>query len=152
MWSAARGHLAYATLQHALREIPITRAIAARVELHPDWSLIYALDILSIHGSPYIAPVVKDGETIGVFTMEALLRVPRISRGTMRVSSIMRSLNNAPSVSADSDVFHTLRKMESTRADFILVKNGTDLLGIIGRRELVSFAERHRRLLTAPGT
>ena len=146
LWGTSRGQLQQAALQDALRNVPIQRAIPHRVDVSPDWSLVYAMDVISSNGAARIAPVMQQGELIGIFALDTVLRVPRINWGSTRVRALMNPLTNIPSVKAGADILQTLHHMEKTDTDYVLVTNGWETLGFVGKYELMLFAreQRHR--------
>ena len=144
LWGTSRGQLHQAALQDALRDIPIQRAIPHRVEINPDWSLVYAMDVISSNGAARIAPVMQQGEMIGIFAIDAVLRVPRINWGITRVRALMKTISEIPSVNAGADILQTLRHMEMTGTDFVLVTNDWETLGFVGKYELMHFARDQR--------
>ena len=145
LWGTSRGQLHQAALQDALRDVPIQHAIPHRVEISPDWSLVYAMDVISSNGAARIAPVVQQGEMIGIFAIDTVLKVPRINWGITRVRALMKSMSGIPTVNAGADILQTLRHMEMTGTDFVLVTNGWETLGFIGKYELMHFATDQRQ-------
>jgi len=141
LWTAATSHLHNARLRHAVGDIPIQALIRRPVPLQPEWSVIYALDIMSISGMALAAPVMQGQEFVGIFRLESAFRVPKMNWGTIRVGALMSSLVGLPRVNSDSDVFHALDQMERVNADFLLVEENSRMVGILDRREVVRFVE-----------
>lgn len=149
LWSSATGHLNIAKLQNLLKDIPVGQLVANRVRLSPDWSVVYAIDVMSMGGPMRVAPVMKDNQMIGIFALDSVLPLPRFSWGSVRVANLMKSSSGLPSVSADTDLFETLRQMELKNADYMLVTNDSEPMGIVGRHDLMRFAERRQRAAQA---
>jgi predicted transcriptional regulator len=145
LWGTSRGQLHQAALQDALRDVPIQRAIPHRVDVSPDWSLVYAMDIMSSNGTARIAPVMQQGEMIGIFAIDTVLKIPRINWGMTHVRALMKSMSGVPSVNAGADILQTLRHMEMTGTDFVLVTNEWETLGFVGKYELMLFARDQRQ-------
>ena len=151
LWSASQQLMIRSRLEYILQDISIREAIRPPLRLDWDWTLIYAIDMMSLHNSGRTAPVVKDDEIIGVFALEALIRVPRLNWGTIRVGQLMRSLIGLPTVHPDSDLLDTLQKMEAAQADYVVVKDNEETVAILGWHELQMLAERSRRKALASG-
>ncbi|NJL93241.1 MAG: hypothetical protein HC915_05675 [Anaerolineae bacterium] len=151
LWSAASGHLQLARTEGALADITLEHAIQHRLKLNWDWSLVYALDMMSLHGVRYSAPVMRDNELVGMFALEAVARVPRLNWGTVRVANLMRPVQGVPTVSIRSDLLETLRFMDAENADFIIVRDeqAPERVSVLDRHELLMFAERRRRAALA---
>jgi Zn-dependent protease len=149
LWGTSRGQLHQAALQDALRDVPLQRAIPPRIEVSPDWSLVYAMDVISSNSAARIAPVIHQGEMIGIFAIDTVLKVPRINWGSTRVRALMKPLSGIPTIGGESDILQTLHHMEMTGTDFVLVTNGWETLGFIGKYELMLFARDQRRAADA---
>lgn len=149
LWSAGRGHLTVAHRQQVLEDIPIKALIRPRTRLHPDWSIVYALDVMSMNGGGNVAPVIDHNQLVGVFSLESLIRLPRLSWGTMRVSNLMKPSANIPRVSINSTVFDTLLEMERLEAQYALVTNESEMVGIASRYDLVKLAQNYQKLPNA---
>lgn len=148
MWSAASSRLQFARLQFALRDLQVRNVIdGQQLRLHSDWSIVYALDMMSLNGARRSAPVVQNDEMVGVFSMETVLRLPRFSWGHLRVGQLMRSLVGMPTVNVNDDLLETLRQMEVDDVDYAIVTNDQtgDPITVVGRQELLIFAEHQRR-------
>jgi Zn-dependent protease/CBS domain-containing protein len=150
LWNAAGAHLDIARKWNDLKDIPVSRALHQRVTLDPDWTVIYAMDVMSIHGPTSVAPVMRGDQLVGIFALESLVRIPRLSWGSVRVGHLMKSVVGVPSVSLETDLFDTLYQMERANADYMLVTVGAIPVGIVGRLDLIRLAERHRKTRTEP--
>lgn len=147
LWSSATGYLGYAKRRHDLRHINIGSALRGHdVYVQADWTILYALDIMSINGHRHNAIVMQNGQMIGVFSMEQLVRVPRFSWGTLTVRQLMQPLHGSPSVSPETNIFDAIHEMEQANADYVMVRQDQKTVGVLGRLELIRFAERQRRL------
>jgi Zn-dependent protease len=146
LWSAGQSHLTFAHRQRVLEDIPIRALVRPRARLHPDWSVVYALDVMSMNGGGNVAPVIDHNQLVGIFSLESLIRLPRISWGTMRVSNLMKSSANIPHVSIHSTVFDALLEMERQEAQFALVTNESEMVGIASRYDLVKLAQNYHKL------
>ncbi|MFP4323235.1 MAG: site-2 protease family protein [Anaerolineales bacterium] len=145
LWHFSRGQMAFSRLQHALRGISVGHALRKHIKLDPDWSIIYALDVMSIQGPTRVASVVYNNQTVGIFALDAALHVPRLNWGQTRVRDLMRSVVGVPSLHPDTDVLNALRRMERDDIDYMLVDDGRETLGVIGRGELLRLAEQQQR-------
>lgn len=145
LWSAARGQLQHARRQHTLSDIPLRSVLRPRVNLQSDWSLIYAMDMMSMNGSGSIAPVMQDDKMVGIFSLEAVLLVPRINWGTISVGSLMHTLIGIPHLSIESNLFQTLAEMERRAANFVIITRAdTEPIGIASRYDLLKALEHHQ--------
>lgn len=151
LWSSAQQLMIGSRLQYILQDVPIRQAIHHRFRLDSEWTLIYALDMMSLHNTGRVAPVVKDDQVIGVFALESVVRVPRLNWGTIRVSQLMRSLIGLPTVDASNNLLETIQQMEAANADYVVVKEDDATVAILGRHELFTLAERTRRRALVPG-
>lgn len=146
LWAAGTGYLRYARRKKALHDIPVRQVLGRNVRLSPDWSLSYAWDVMTVDGPTRVAPVIQDEQTVGIFSVESLLRVPNLNWGILRVGQVMKPLTGLVSISPETDIFDALRQMEQADADYALVKNELGTLGILGRYDLLRYAEARTRL------
>ncbi len=145
LWHFSRGQMAFSRLQHALRGMSVGHALRRHIKLQPDWSLLYALDVMSMQGPARVASVVYNDQTVGIFALESALHVPRLSWGQMRVRDLMRSVVGMPTMHPDTDLLNAIRRMERDDIDYMLIDDGLKTLGVVGRGELLRLAEQQQR-------
>jgi Zn-dependent protease len=145
LWNYGKSYLMLVRRRWAMANTPIRQLLGRSIRLSPDWSLSYALDVMSMNGVMRAAPVVQDDQTIGFFAIDSLRRVPGSTGVTLRVGNLMKTLTDVPSVSPDTDVFDTLRKMELAESDYVLVRNELGILGVLARYDLLRFVEGRMR-------
>lgn len=145
LWSAARYHRLAATKRHALRGIHVGQVVRQHRPLEFDWPLIYAMDKMALEGYYRTAPVMYEDKIIGLFAMESLRGIPRLNWGSIRVGQVMQPLMNFPRASQDEELFEALRRMEQQEADYLVVTDEKEPIAILGRLELLHFAERLSR-------
>jgi CBS domain-containing protein len=91
--------------------------------------------------------LVKDGDRLGIFTTtdlrDALLRdVPPSELPVREVSHF-----TVVEVQADSEVFEALWLMVRHRVHRLLVRDGAEVLGVLGQLDLVSFVANHSHIV-----
>lgn len=142
LWSAAKYHRLATTKRYALKGVSVGQAVHPHAPLEFDWPLIYAMDRMAIEGYRRTAPVTYDDKIIGLFALESLRGIPRLNWGSVRVGQVMQPLMNFPRVAHDEEIFEALRRMEQQEADYVVVTEETEPIAILGRLELIRFAER----------
>ncbi len=91
--------------------------------------------------------LVRDGERIGIFTTtdlrEALLRPEPVDRQSVRELAHFEPI----SVSADAELLEAMLAMLRHRVHRVLVRDGDEVIGILGQLELMSFVSNHSHLI-----
>ncbi|MBZ0309823.1 MAG: site-2 protease family protein [Anaerolineae bacterium] len=145
LWSAAKYHRLSATKRNALKGVFVGQAIRSRVPLEFDWPLLYAMDRMAMGGHFRTAPVAYEDRIIGLFALESLRHVPRLSWGSVRVGQLMQPIVNFPRAAHDEEIFEVLRRMEQQESDYVVVTQQTEPIAILERLELLHFAEKLAR-------
>ncbi len=91
-------------------------------------------------------PVLRDGDLVGVLSVEDVAEVPPAARASTRVEAVMTPLDEVPSVPAGLDLDHVLGRLRSGDDVRILVVDGNRLVGILTPHDVAAWLERARRL------
>jgi CBS domain-containing protein len=110
-----------------------------------------ALDLISVcrelaaHGMTHA--LVRDGERLGIFTTtdlrDAMLRPQPPSRLAVRDVSRFDLVE----VQADAEVFEALLLMVRHRVHRVVVRDGDEVVGVLGQLDLVSFVAHHSHIV-----
>lgn len=84
-------------------------------------------------------PVTTDSRVLGLVTLHDIRAVPRTLWTTKKVSEVMTPFANLKSVSPDDELSTVLRVLTEEDINQVLVVNNGDIVGIIGRDNLLSF-------------
>jgi Zn-dependent protease len=137
---AARAQLREAGRRNVLRGVPIGSLVRGAVPVKAEWSLAYAADIISL-GSPISAlPVVRNGQIVGVISMEILRAYPRVGWGSLRVEQVMHTMQSVQQMQANTDIYDALKGMRDNR--FVLVMNEQRPLGLLSQGDIFAYIER----------
>ncbi|MCI0709280.1 MAG: site-2 protease family protein [Chloroflexi bacterium] len=137
---AARAQLQEAGRRNVLRGVPIGSLVRGAVPVKAEWSLAYAADIISL-GSPISAlPVMRDGQIVGVISMEILRAYPRVGWGSLRVEQVMYSMGSVQQMQANTDIYDAIKGMRNNR--FVLVMNDQRPLGLLSQGDIFAYIER----------
>lgn len=150
LWGGARGQIAIARQENEFKDVTIGNAVNRRVQLKKDWPLVYAFDVMSMNGAVRTAPVVENEQIIGILTFESVIRLPRLQWGSTRVEQRMTRIGQLPSMHADTNIIDAIRLMELRNTDYVLVTTEDATVGVAGRKDLIHFAERTRRMQQRP--
>lgn len=145
LWTAAKYHRLNATKRAALKGVFVGQAIRSHTPIDYDWPLIYAMDRMAIGGHIRTALVTYEDKIIGLFALESLRHIPRLSWGSVRVGQVMQPIVNFPRVSHDEEIFDVLRRMEQKEAAYVVVTHEAEPIAILERLELLHFAEKLAR-------
>jgi Zn-dependent protease/CBS domain-containing protein len=91
-------------------------------------------------------PVAKDGRVRGLITMHNIRMVPRELWATKLVEEVMTPLESLKSVRPEDDLASVLRILIENDINQVPVVQDHSVLGVIGRDNILSFAEVRRQL------
>jgi len=148
LWSAASEYMRYAKTKHNLATVPVLHAISSHVYVRPEWTILYALDEMSINGTHSVAPVFEGQDVVGVFGIDVAVAVPRYQWQSVTVRQTMKQVNQLPSIDANADLFQALSKIERARAPYMVVKQDEHTIGVVGRHELMRLADQKQGVQT----
>lgn len=141
LFNAAEAAYQQAVLQTFLARVRVRDVMRRDVHaLGPDLTLEDAVsDVLSRYGEPAYPVVAEDRSLQGILTPERVAEVPRSDWPAIRVSELMRPIDDSDTVAPDQEAAGALRQMAGREDDELLVVDGGRVVGIIGAREVASF-------------
>jgi CBS domain-containing protein len=145
LWQASRGHLRSAEFRENLRGVPIGNLVRHSVPLKAEWPLTYAADIIAMGGPLSALPVMREGQLVGVLSMDLLRNLPRMGWGGVRVEDIMQPINSVRTIDANIDLYEAIRNTDLHDQRVLLVTKQQNPIGLLSQRELLAFAEQHSR-------
>jgi len=90
------------------------------------------------NGQQTSLPVVRDDILLGVISVTQLRRIKRKAWPTTRASDVMVSGVALPTLSPDDELWGALDRLRRTNLDGLPVMRGTELLGILTRRAIIT--------------
>lgn len=84
-------------------------------------------------------PVVADERTLGMVSLNNIKSVPREAWSTQTVKDVMTPLNSLKSVSLNEELSTVLRTMAEEDINHVPVVEGSNIVGMIARENLLSF-------------
>jgi CBS domain-containing protein len=81
-------------------------------------------------------PVERDGEIVGLVTLEDAQAVREVERDAFRIEEIMTA--DVQTVSPDTDVMTALETLENNDIGRLLVHDGDDFVGILTRTDVMT--------------
>ena len=133
-------------LQQTTREYKLSKISAKEVQQIPSVDIPYEMtaseairNFFMKYRNPYF-PVSKEGEIIGIITINDLKRIPLDQRSNIKIANIMGDISKFPSVKADQTVKDAYKKLQQQEGEpkFVLVKKGDEITGFIGLNEVQS--------------
>jgi Zn-dependent protease/predicted transcriptional regulator len=96
-------------------------------------------------------PVVKNGEVLGVVTLQSVRAVPKEKRDFVTVREAMVPFERTVMVEASVTALDAMQKMARNKVGRVLVIDGGRLLGIATREDVVSAIQTRQELELGPG-
>lgn len=91
-------------------------------------------------------PVMRDGELVGLVSVDDVARVEPGRRAATRVAEVATPLDAVPTVRADTPLDEVLTQVSSSDADRALVVDGGRLAGLVTLRQIGAWLERAKEL------
>ena len=91
-------------------------------------------------------PVMKDGQLLGLVTLQSARAIPKEQRSTETVAQAMTPIERAPIVQPDTLALDALRRMAGERIEMMMVTEGGRLLGILTRGDLMKAIQTRQEL------
>lgn len=95
-------------------------------------------------------PVMKDGQLLGLVTLQSARAIPKEQRATETVAQAMVPFERAPTVQHTLSALDALQRMGRERVGMILVTEGGRLLGIVTRGDLMKAIQTRQELELHP--
>lgn len=140
--NAAKGHLHNAHVRTGLKGVPVGQLVRQSRTLQSHWPLSYAIDMMALGQATTAAPVVQDGEWVGVLSVENFSILPRLHWGNVQVESVMTPIHGVRRVDAYQDLYDMLHDEDLSRQPYLLVTMNQRPIGLLSQREIVGFAKR----------
>jgi Zn-dependent protease/predicted transcriptional regulator len=91
-------------------------------------------------------PVMKDGQLLGLVTLQSARSIPKEQRANETVAHAMIPYDRAPIVQSDASALDALQKMARERVEMMLVTEGGRLLGVVSRADLMKTIQTRQEL------
>ena len=95
-------------------------------------------------------PVMKDGQLLGLVTLQSARAIPKEQRATETVAQAMVPYERAPVVQSDASALDALKRMARDRTEMMLVTEGGRLLGVVSRGDLMKTIQTRQELELHP--
>ncbi len=95
-------------------------------------------------------PVMKDGQLLGLVTLQSARSIAKELRATEQVAQAMIPIDRAPTVSPTVSALDALQKMARERIGIMLVTEANNLLGIVTRGDLMKTIQTRQELELHP--
>ena len=97
-------------------------------------------------------PVMRDGQLLGLVTLQSARSIPKDTRATETVAQAMLPFERAPTIQPTVSALDVLQRMARERVGMMLVVEGNNLIGIITRGDLMKTIQTRQELaLHQPG-
>ncbi len=96
-------------------------------------------------------PVVKNGEVLGVVTLQCVRAVPKEKRDSVTVREAMVPFDRTVMVKSSVTALDAMQKMARNKVGRVLVIDGGRLVGIATREDVVSTIQTRQELELGPG-
>ncbi len=143
--NAAKGHLHSAQVRSGLQGVPVGQLVRNHRTLQSHWPLSYAIDMMALGQATTAAPVLRDGEWVGVLSVENFNILPRLHWGNVQVESVMTPIHGVRQVDAYQDLYDMLHDEDLSGQPYLLVTMNQRPIGLLSQREIVGYAERMLR-------
>lgn len=149
LFNAADAANKQAILMNALRNVPIRNVM--RLDVHPirdDATLPEAVDEVMARYPETAFPVASEERDIkGILSVEEVDKVPGEQRPRIRVTELMRPIDDQAAITPDSTAVQALEHIRRTGVDPLPVIDSGRLVGIVGEADLVRYLHWHPELL-----
>jgi predicted transcriptional regulator/ribosomal protein L40E len=95
-------------------------------------------------------PVMKDGQLLGLVTLQSARAIPKEQRATETVAQAMVPYERAPIVQSDGSALDAMHRMARERVEMMLVTEGGRLLGVVTRGDLIKTIQTRQELELHP--
>ncbi len=95
-------------------------------------------------------PVMRNGQLLGLVTLQSARSIPKDMRGTETVAQAMLPLERAPTIQPSVSALDALRRMARESVGLMLVVEGSNLLGIVTREDLMRIIQTRQELELHP--
>ncbi len=97
-------------------------------------------------------PVMRDGQLLGLVTLQSARSIPKDMRATETVAQAMLPFERAPTIQPTVSALDALQRMARERVGIMLVVDGNSLLGMITRGDLMRTIQTRQELGLHPAT
>ena len=148
MDNAARGQYARLNLRNLLDGYKVSDVMSRDCHLlPPQLTLDVLVDQYVLSGNRRCFTVGNIGKVIGLLTIHNVRQVPKVDWPFTRVSDVLTPLDQLRTVSPDTTLWDALQQVTSEGVNQVPVLVGDDLVGMIGRQELITFIRNRAMLL-----
>lgn len=151
LYNAADAANRQAIIMDALRNVPIRNVM--RLDVHPireDATLPEAVDeVLARYPETAFPVATPERDFRGILSVEEVDKVPVPIRPRIRVTELMRPIDDRAAVSPDATAVQALESIRRTGVDPLPVIDSGRLVGIVGEADLVRYLRWHPELLEA---
>ncbi len=148
--SAARNSYQQVVLRETLRHVPISAVMSTQFEAVPaEISIERLVSDYFLRESPSTLPVERNGEVIGVISVEDVRALPRDEWANRLVEDVAKPLAQEPILHPNDDAWDAANRMAQTNSDRVLITDGDHIEGLVTRGSIMRWLQTHTRL--APG-
>ncbi len=134
-------------IQDILQDVPVARMMRLNPPtVRADVSVRTLVEDYVMRSDDQGFPVVENNQLVGMVTLDDIRRVPREAWDTTRVREIMTPLAKLAVVSANEDAAEAWTKLAQLDVRQLPVVRGTELAGLLRRRDLVRWLQLHSEL------
>ncbi len=143
--NAAKASQRQAIVTSALEGVPIARLMYRYVEaVDPRTSLALLVEHRMLHEKQRCFPVVKDGTLEGQICVKDVRAVPESDWQTTPVASVMTPVSRLSVLKPMDEASRALVLLTDQEVDQIPVVEGTDLIGVVRREDLLRWLSLHQ--------
>ena len=93
----------------------------------------------------------KDGQLLGLVTLQSARSIPQELRGTQTVAQAMIPVERAPTVQTTQPALDALQRMAREKTEIMLATEGGQLVGVVTRGDLMRAIQTRQELGLQPG-
>ncbi|MBM3271402.1 MAG: site-2 protease family protein [Candidatus Sericytochromatia bacterium] len=149
LYNAADAAYKQAVMLDALRNVPVRNVM--RLDIHPlreDATLPEAVDEVMARYPDQAFPVADPEQHFrGILSTDQVESVPPPFRGRIRVTELMRPIDDGAAIDPDTPATRALERMYATGVDPLPVCDDGRLVGLVGESDLVRYLRWHPELI-----
>ncbi|HXZ47778.1 MAG TPA: site-2 protease family protein [Usitatibacter sp.] len=131
-------------VREALEDVPVERIMQTRfVRIAPELSVARLVDEHVMASGQRAFPVEQDGRFVGMVSLSDIQKRPRASWAETRVDQIMTPAASLATVSPRQDAAEAANEMASRDVNQLPVVDGTRLMGLLRREDVLKWLSLH---------
>lgn len=141
--NASRAQLNFAQARAGLSGVAVGQLINGDTRaVDAEWPIGYAIDMMSVGAARSAAPVLHNGNMIGIFPIDTVRTMPPMQRINRRVKDVMLPMQSVGTIDARLDLFDALHRLELSGQPYLLVTLDQHPIGLISQREMLRVRDR----------